>query len=111
MTLWTKWRLSVLWSEADREISRVRRLLSDHPFWFRPASRADIESAVSRMELASRYEKVPRVLDADLRAFRDAVDRHLPLLRTSRFRRMVVMALFSAALIVCAGYLVLKTPV
>ncbi|MCL4234278.1 MAG: hypothetical protein KJ042_07150 [Deltaproteobacteria bacterium] len=87
MTLWTRWKLHGLWRDADREVSRARRLLSDHPFWFRPASRAEIESAISRLELASRYEKEPRVLSSDLRVFRATFDRYLPFARTTRFRR------------------------
>ncbi|MCC6157840.1 MAG: hypothetical protein IT350_07285 [Deltaproteobacteria bacterium] len=101
MTLWTSWKLHGLWRDADREVSRARRLLSDHPFWFRPASRAEIESAISRLELASRYEKEPRVLSADLRVFRATFDRFLPFARTTRFRRAaawLVAALALAAL-------------
>ncbi|MBZ0270981.1 signal peptidase I [bacterium] len=79
------------------------------PDRFGAAGRSEVESAAARLSIASRREDNPRVLAAEIKQFKTAVDRYLPVWRTSTVREYVeaivvalVLALFIRQFIVQA---------
>ncbi len=95
-------KIAKLWKQADKDIARIRRIMDDRPEMFAARNRSDIEAAISRLEVARRNEKNPRILANDLKQFRGLIDRHLPIHRSflvREYAEAIIIALILALFI------------